>query len=703
MRTLNVVTSVVPAADVDVSRITDLALGPDGGLYATTNYDGWVSAWDISGTGLTLIDQDAHRADLSAGATPGLTFVTKDGDPALLTGGFNNGNMILHRLDGDGSFESIVNLGSSTRFAGPFVQPDAVVLNTGDTIVYGGISTGGGIAQLNFDSDGDLTGTDTTASAQVTALTSGTVNGMPYLFTASASTIGVSTWSISPTGALTERGSITPQYGLWVSAPTALADTVIEGTTYLVLAAAGSGSLSVLQVGSDGALGVVDHVLDDRNTRFAGATVVETITHDGLTYVIAGGSDDGISVYVLLPGGRLLPRAHIADSTDATLANINAIAVQSRGAGLDIFAASGTEPGLTRLFYDAGNAQLITGTDDPDTLSGGAGDDIIFDGTGRDTLFGSDGADTFVMARDGETDLIMDFTLGEDSIDLSGWTGLRSVNQLFFTPTSDGIRITYGDELLVIYSHDGESIASTDLSDTDLLGGTRIPQVIEPGEPGPVTDPPPLPDRPVYDPPVIPDDPAETGIERLGTPEDDILNGSAFGDTLWGLSGKDTLSGADGRDILYGGTGKDRISGGDGDDLLLGGGGRDTGWLSMNDQSSDNADKLFGQDGDDRLWGAAGADRLSGGAGDDTLWGGSGRDTFVFTADRDRIVDFNPVVDLLLLDTDLWSGTRSAAQVVDDFAFLANGHAYLDFGDGDRLRIDNIDDLSVLPDRIDFI
>jgi len=75
----------------------------------------------------------------------------------------------------------------------------------------------------------------------------------------------------------------------------------------------------------------------------------------------------------------------------------------------------------------------------------------------------------------------------------------------------------------------------------------------------------------------------------------------------------------------------------------------------------------------------------------------------VFTADRDRIVDFDPMVDTLLLDTDLWSGTRSAERIIDDFAFLANGHAYLDFGDGDRLRIDDIDDLSVLPERIDFI
>lgn len=702
MRAISFTTSVTTPADLGVSRITDLALGPNGGLYATTNYDGWISAWDIDDTGLTQTGQLDHTASLSAGATPGLTFVTKNGVPALLSGGHNSGNMALHRFDGNGDFAALNYLGADSRFAGPFVQPTSVTLSNGDIMVYGGISNSGGIAQIQFD-DGTLIDTDTTASPQIAAITSGTVGSAAYVFTASATDIGVSTWGIDSAGDLTLRGTITPPDGLWVSAPTAIAQTVVEGTTYLVLAASGSSSLSVLQVGSDGALGVVDHLLDDRNTRFAGATVVETKTHDGLTYVIAGGADDGISVYVMLPGGRLVPRAHIADTPDMTLANISALAVQSRGAGIDIFAASGTEPGLTRLFYDAANAQLITGTAEADTLNGSTGDDIIFDGAGRDTLFGGAGADTFVMVRDDETDIIMDFTLGIDSVDLSGWTGLRSVNQLFLSPTNDGIRITYGDEVLIITSSDGSTITAADLPETDLLGGTRIPQVIEPGEPGPVTDPPPLPARPIYEPPQSPADPAETGIIRLGTMNDDRLTGSAFEDAIWGLAGNDSINGGDGQDTLYGGTGEDRIGGGDGDDLLMGGSGRDTGWMAETPKNSTNTDILLGQDGDDKLWGAAGADRLSGGAGDDTLWGGSGRDTFVFTADEDRIVDFDPLVDTLLLDTDLWTGTKSEARVVADFAFLTNGHAYLDFGDGNRLRIDDIDDLSVLPDRIDFI
>lgn len=703
MRTLSFIRSVTASADLDVSRITDLALGPAGGLYATTQYDGWVSAWNISGTALTQIDQDNHTASLTAGAMPGLAFVSRDGDAALLSGGFNGGRMTLRPLAGDGSFESRINLGSDSLFAGPLIQPVGVTLSNDTTAVYGGIVNSGGIAQMTFATNGNLTSTNITPGSAISAMTSGMAGGINYLFTASASDLNVSVWAINSTGAISLTGSIAGDQGLWVSAPTALASTVIAGTTYLVLASAGSSSLTVLQIGSTGTLGVVDHILDDRNTRFAGATVVETVQHDGLTYVITGGADDGISVYAMLPGGRLVPRAHISDTPDMTLANINAIAVQGRSTGLDIFASSASEPGLTRLRYEAGNVQIITGTAASETLQGASGDDILFDGTGSDTLRGHAGADTFILARDGALDTIADFTPGQDSIDLSGWTGLRSTNQLFFDSTNTGIRITYGDEVLIIQSANGQSIAASAFADNDLLSGTRIPQVIEPGEPGPVTDPPPLPERAAYIAPASPQPPAEAGIERLGTVADDALFGSSYDDILYGLAGRDTISGNAGADTLYGGGGSDRLMGGAGNDLLVGGGGRDDRWTETTPRGSSNADILYGDSGNDRIWGHAGADRLWGGLGNDILWGGAGRDTFVFTAGRDLFADVSVGVDTILLDSRLWTGGLTPLDIVNRFGTLDAGDAVLDFGSGNVLRVDDIGSLTVLSQAIDFL
>ncbi|WP_301183973.1 immunoglobulin-like domain-containing protein, partial [Pseudomonas asiatica] len=81
----------------------------------------------------------------------------------------------------------------------------------------------------------------------------------------------------------------------------------------------------------------------------------------------------------------------------------------------------------------------------------------------------------------------------------------------------------------------------------------------------------------------------------------DILNGGAGNDLLFGQGGDDTLDGGKGNDILIGGLGKDTLLGGEGNDILLGG------------------------------------------KGDDTMTGGSGADTFVWKAGdtgNDVIKDF---------------------------------------------------------------
>lgn len=99
-------------------------------------------------------------------------------------------------------------------------------------------------------------------------------------------------------------------------------------------------------------------------------------------------------------------------------------------------------------------------------------------------------------------------------------------------------------------------------------------------------------------------------IER-GGPDDDVLTGTAFGDTIYGLDRSDLLRGLDGADCLWGGEGNDVLDGDGGDDSLWG---------------SDGRDRLFGGSGNDRLLGGAKADELHGDTGDDELAAGTGRD-----------------------------------------------------------------------------
>lgn len=81
---------------------------------------------------------------------------------------------------------------------------------------------------------------------------------------------------------------------------------------------------------------------------------------------------------------------------------------------------------------------------------------------------------------------------------------------------------------------------------------------------------------------------------KVGTPFNDVINGTAGVDVIVGLSGNDTISGL---------AGNDRICGGTGNDLIKGGGGND---------------RLFGQEGNDTLNGEAGTDRCDAGSGSDS-------------------------------------------------------------------------------------
>jgi len=98
---------------------------------------------------------------------------------------------------------------------------------------------------------------------------------------------------------------------------------------------------------------------------------------------------------------------------------------------------------------------------------------------------------------------------------------------------------------------------------------------------------------------------------RFGTNDDELLEGSGFGDRLVGRGGRDLIRGLGGEDCLEGGPGGDVLGGGFGKDRLAGGSG---------------SDRLYGDSGNDTLKGASGNDALAGGAGADQLLPGRGAD-----------------------------------------------------------------------------
>lgn len=247
----------------------------------------------------------------------------------------------------------------------------------------------------------------------------------------------------------------------------------------------------------------------------------------------------------------------------------------------------------------------------------------------------------------------------------------------------------------------------------------------------------------------------ENGLDYLfGNAGNDSINGGAGDDTMWGGAGSDVLSGGDGddrlgggswhdtvsgdagndtifaglgNDVVRGGTGEDRIFSGSGYDTIEGGEGNDRSYggigndLISGDAGNDvlggyagndtvnggaGSDTIFGGDGDDLLDGGAWVDTIYAGQGNDTLMGGDGGDTFLFYdfAGDDQITDFDVFeADVLGLDAELWTGTLTAQEVVNQLASVTSGHVVFNFDDGDSLTLLGLGTTTGLADVIDIL
>ncbi len=464
--------------------------------------------------------------------------------------------------------------------------------------------------------------------------------GEVVVFAASAREHGIMALRLLEDGGLEPVTSLGRNDSLPVQTITALAPAEIAGRAFLILAAADSSSLTVLRVGAGGALDVADHVIDGLATRFAGVSHLEVVTVEGHVFVLVAGRDAGLSLLRLTAEGRLLHLDTLADEAAFALDGVSGLAAQVRAGGIDILVTAAGEAGLSLFRVDPGplglvlrgTAARVDGGAGDDLLSrdgmtgvldGAEGDDTLSDGPGADTLIGGAGADVFVLRADGQRDVIADFTLGEDRLDLSLWPMLRNLGQLDFAATSGGGVLRFGQEELELRNAAGGPLAVTDLPNLLLPLVSHLDVTL-----GPVQVAPPQVSLPPVPPSVVP------GVAPrllVGGAGDDLLEGGTEADTLAGNAGDDTLRGNAGNDRLAGGDGNDQIDGGAGDDSIGGGRGADR----LDGQAGN--DTMGGGMGDDILFGGDGADILSGGPGLDLLEGGAGNDRLAGSFDHDTV------------------------------------------------------------------
>ena len=629
-----------------LSAIDDLlAIGDAGGvlrLYVASGSG--VSAWDAASGSWSLIDQRSFPEVSGLAAPAQLEQITRDGQPFLVVTGWPSSGLSGVALGPGSALGPFLSLpgGAGTIGALAMVETSSGQMaftapRDGPQITAWQVAPGGQMTPVAAIAAGD-----SAAGPDIPALLTLEIGGEALLLAASAAEQGLMSFRIAPGGGLEPLARLAAGQGLPVSQPTAMAEARLGADHFAILAAAGSSSLSVVRVLADGSMQATDQVIDDRNTRFQGVTVLETVTLGDRVFVIAGGADDGLSLFTLLPGGRLLHLDTVADNLETALARVGALAVIARDGQIEVFAAGQAETGLSHFTVSPGpmapalfaapggsllqgdaRADLLVGGAGADALSGGAGDDILIAGAGRNTLTGGAGADVFVFTRSGEENTITDFQPGLDRIDISDYGRVFSVSALAIESIPDGALLRFGDESLRVMTADGRTLERQDFTDAmlfdlahlDVAGAASVPQT------GTV---PPLPPPPSPPPTRDPDK---------------------------------TLTGTKAADTLTGGSGNDRIDG------------------------------------------AKGNDRLDGRAGDDILTGGKGNDVFVFNEGNDRITDFETKRDKIEFDPALWGGGAPPGGVLS-LAELRGGRVVFDFGDGGSLTLETISSLASLSESM---
>lgn len=472
------------------SGIGDTALKTFNGdtyLYSVTGPGGGVVVWKLIDGAIPQVQDTEYFAgsisfQVGRIGTP-VSFA--DGDQLVLDVRSASG-LVGYELNPDGTIGALQETG--TLVGGGDVS--AVAQLSGGILAVAHETTGE-IATYNLNGDGTvrLAGSSTgqADSMQVIQIGSSSI-----LVTSDATSGTVETFSIDHgTGAISEVDNTDTLSTLGIATPTAVEVVQAYGQSWVVVAGAQSNSLSVMMLGSDGSLTPTDHVLDSLHTRFGNVQDLEVVEVNGHVFVVAGGGDDGITLFTMTPDGQLVHQDSFEDTLQSGLQNVEAFSVAHVGDELQIRVASQQDAGLTQLSVDVSNLGVVrdgfgtvNGTSQNDilsgsiletTLRGGAGDDILIAGTGATTMTGGAGADIFVAQYGSDPITITDFQVGIDRLDVFDYPLLRTPEQLTFTSTATGAVIEYLNETIEVNSNTGSPLSLVQVFGAGFGGPDHIP------------------------------------------------------------------------------------------------------------------------------------------------------------------------------------------------------------------------------------
>ncbi|WP_129590299.1 M10 family metallopeptidase C-terminal domain-containing protein, partial [Roseovarius nitratireducens] len=201
--------------------------------------------------------------------------------------------------------------------------------------------------------------------------------------------------------------------------------------------------------------------------------------------------------------------------------------------------------------------ETVIGGSGNDDLSGNSVANTLTGGAGNDTLAGGGGSDTFSFSGFFGDDIISDFGVGENFLELLGSDGLelKGTGSLLDIETTSG-----GDARVVV-----------NVSDEGLSGSITLIGVTP--------------------------DAAESIFSTLG----EVIDGTSAGDILNGTTGSDLIEAYAGDDTIVGSQGNDKLDGGTGHDTVTYSGNQASYSLTLSPTSTSLTDRRLDGNGTDEL------------------------------------------------------------------------------------------------------
>ncbi|MCH9665048.1 MAG: beta-propeller fold lactonase family protein [Gammaproteobacteria bacterium] len=345
------------ALTITDSNYTDA--GIDSGVMINNSYAYQVDACNLLGCSgpqtftvhyyplnLANVDNVADGGDLQLQGATSVTVAEVNGSSYLFVAGVTDDGVSVFSVGDNGSLANVDNVADEGDLELDGATSVAVAEVGNSSYLFVTSQMDGGVSVFSVAANGSLANVDNVADNSAPDLdgdrsvTVAEAGGNSYLFVASSLTDNViSVFRVNDDGSLSkefERGGFQNFRG---DRSVTVAD--VDGRSYLFVVGFDDDGVIVFSVAADGDLVEVANVVDEGDLQLLGARSITVVEVSGSSYLfVAGGRDDGASVFSVATNGSLANVANVDDGGFSNLHIIQSITVAEVGGSSYLFAAN---------------------------------------------------------------------------------------------------------------------------------------------------------------------------------------------------------------------------------------------------------------------------------------------------------------------------------------------------------------------------